>query len=120
VGVGKDREPEAEKSLKRVLQSDKPEALTDYMKHLDEVIRERVKPVPFIRVESVHLLGRQVIVITVESGRDKPYSTVPGSDVFIRSGAANRRPDPKTELPRLYESTGIHFPAVHPWSRSPV
>ncbi len=119
VGVGKDREPEAEKALKRVLQSDRPEALTDYMKHLDEVIRERVKPVPFIKVESVHLLGRQVIVITVETGRDKPYSTVPGNDVFIRSGAANRRPDPKAELPRLYESTGIPFPAVHPWSRNP-
>ena len=103
VGVGKDREPEGEKAFRRVLQSDKPEALADYIKHLDELIRERVKPVPQFKVESLSLLGLPVLVIVIEQGRDKPYSTVPGNDVFIRPGAFNRRPDPKTELPRLYD-----------------
>ncbi len=104
IGVGKDREPEGEKAYRRVLQGEKAEASDEYKKHIDEVIRERVKPVPFFTIDLVHLLGRPVFVVVVESGREKPYSTVPGNDVFIRTGASNRRPDPKTEMPRFYES----------------
>lgn len=115
VGVGKDREPEGDRAYRRVLQSDKPEAIENYRKHLDEVIRERVKPVPFFTIEQVHLLGRPVFVIAIEVGRDKPYSTMPGNDVYIRHGSSNRRPDPRTEMPRsesapfFVSGTGARF-----------
>jgi predicted HTH transcriptional regulator len=45
--------------------------------------------------------GEPVLIVNVPRGSDRPYSTH-DNVVWVRKGATNRRPDPRTELPGLY------------------
>lgn len=69
--------------------------------------REKIKPVPEVGVKVISVHGERIIVATVEAGTRGPYSTE-ANEVLIRRGATCRRPDPQTELPALYRSSGQH------------
>lgn len=66
---------------------------------IDECVREKVKPVPDYRTYEVTISGEPVFVLKIEKDDKGPYATHE-NDVYIRKGATNRRPDPKTEMPR--------------------
>ncbi|MBI3722370.1 hypothetical protein HY251_00215 [bacterium] len=66
------------------------------------MVRERIKSVPEIEFVRLEVLGERVLLVRVLSGDDPPYSTQE-NQVFVRKGATNRRPDPKTEIPALLD-----------------
>lgn len=99
LGVRNDGEPEGAAALNRALKGSGPEAERKYLAQIDGLVRERLKPVPLFSVEFIQVGGARILVIAVDKGDDQPYCTKEGNHVFIRKGASNMRPDPKTEMP---------------------
>lgn len=103
IGVTKHGIPEGEVAMRRAAKADGETAarkLVDWVKQLGT---EKVKPDPELQVQVVRVAGEVVLVATVAPGNGCPYSTH-ANDVFIRSGATNRKPDPRTELPNIGNS----------------
>jgi hypothetical protein len=110
VGVTNGGIAEGEPALQKVLnKSDEKVTIEGYVAYIDEQIRTRVKPVPPFRLDLAHSLGQRFIAISVSHGNDGPYSTA-NHEVFIRKAASNKRPDPKTEMPRLYPASADGSP----------
>lgn len=105
VGVRNGGDPEGEKALDKALKEngDREKLFTAYLSYIDEQVRTRVKPTPLFKVTRASHFGQPIIVIAVESGTDKPYSTV-SDEVLVRKGASNKRPDAQTELRQLFEA----------------
>jgi len=69
--------------------------------YLKKRIRNSIKPVPNIETQWLELHGEPVLLAVVSPGTEGPYSTVQ-NDVFVRRGASNIKPDPRSELPLLF------------------
>jgi ATP-dependent DNA helicase RecG len=61
-------------------------------------------PAPAVRIEDVAVEGKNIVVITVPEGADKPYN-VRGKGFYIRSGATSRQAT-CIEMDRLYGESG--------------
>lgn len=102
VGVEDDGTPQGEAQLRMAGQGAEDQARSTLKRHIEKLLRERIKPVPDFTVTTIAVSGSPIIVVDVLTGEDAPYSTVQ-DDVFIRKGATNRKPDPRTELPSIAE-----------------
>ena len=100
VGVDDAGNPQSEATLKKCSKAGTDEALEKQKAFLEKQIREKTKPVLDFSISAVEVFGEHIIVVSVEKGSDGPYATQT-NDIFIRKGATNRKPDPKTELPAL-------------------
>lgn len=110
LGVRNDGVPEGAAALGRAIKGEGLEAEGKYRKQIEGLVRERLKPVPRFAVEFIQVHDARVLVITIDEGDDKPYCTKDGNHVFIRKGASNMRPDPKTEMPGANkESNGLQL-----------
>lgn len=102
VGVEDDGTVQGESELRKIGKASEEQALASMVKHIGKVIRDRIKPVPDFDVDPVAVFDSPIVVVNVRPGEDAPYSTS-DNDVFIRKGASNRKPDPRTELPSIIE-----------------
>jgi hypothetical protein len=68
---------------------------------ITNIVREHCDPVPPFSVKSLTVRERQVIVITVPEGEDKPYA-VKNKGTYIRSGATSRAAN-RYELDQIYK-----------------
>jgi hypothetical protein len=102
VGVTDDGMPEGEAQLRAIGKTNEEQALSSMVRHIQTLIREKIKPVPDVDVSPITVFGSPIVVVDVPPGEEAPYSTFE-NDVFIRKGATNRKPDPQTELPSVVE-----------------
>lgn len=102
VGVEDDGTVQGESELRKIGQAGEKQALASMVKHIGKVIRDKIKPVPDFDVDPVAVFGSPIVVVSVRPGEDAPYATS-DNDVFLRKGATNRKPDPRTELPSIVE-----------------
>lgn len=102
VGVKDDGAPQGETELRKVGKGNEEQALALVVRRIENLVRETIKPVPDVTVSPIAVAGSPVVVVDVLLGEDAPYSTF-DHDVFIRKGATNRKPDPRTELPSIAE-----------------
>lgn len=102
VGVKDDGTPQGEVELRKVGKDDEKQALALVVRRIENLVRETIKPVPNVDVSPIAMAGSPVVVVDVLAGEDAPYSTFE-HDVFVRKGASNRKPDPRTELPSIGE-----------------
>lgn len=72
---------------------------------LGTAANEHVKSPIIVTTETVELEGKQVIVVDVPEGRDKPYMDKDGL-VFVKNAADKRKVTSKEELSRLLQSSG--------------
>jgi hypothetical protein len=86
-GVGKNRDPK-----------DWPQLMEE---KLSAAVRNLVKPVPRLEIKWVAVGGEPVLVVKVNPGDDRPYSTHENF-IYVRKGASCRAPEPKTELRQLF------------------
>jgi hypothetical protein len=98
VGVEDDGTPQGEVQLRKIGRANEETALASVVRQIGKLIREKIKPVPDATVTPITVFGSPIVVVDVLPGEDAPYSTFE-NDVFIRRGATNRKPDPRTELP---------------------
>ncbi|MCO5168177.1 MAG: ATP-binding protein [Planctomycetes bacterium] len=103
LGVEDDGTPSRRAKLAKATGGDPRTAQDALVNRVRRLVRETIKPVPDVEVEWVELFGEPVLVMRVKAGEDPPYSLQDSNEVFVRKGASNRRPDPKTELPALLE-----------------
>jgi len=101
LGVTDDGVPQPETILRKLGKGDTDQALTALTARVHELIRSRIKPVPRVLVQAVPVAGARVIAVDVPPGDDRPYATAK-NDIYIRKGASNFKPDPRTELASLF------------------
>lgn len=99
IGVTDECEPEGAVALCRAMKSEISESESKIVAWLQKLVRESVKPTPTHTARVVEYLGAPVLVVQVETGPERPYSTQ-NHDMFVRKGASNVKPDPRTELPK--------------------
>jgi hypothetical protein len=102
VGVKDDGTPQGETELRKIGKSTEEQALARVVRRIENLVRETIKPVPDVTVSPIAVAGSPVVVVDVLAGEDAPYSTF-DHDVYVRKGASNRKPDPRTELPSIAE-----------------
>jgi hypothetical protein len=102
VGVKDDGTPQGEVELRKVGKDNEEQALTLVVRRIENLVRETIKPVPDVEVSPITVAGSPVVVVDVLAGEDAPYSTFE-HDVYVRKGASNRKPDPRSELPSIGE-----------------
>ena len=74
------------------------------------IARTSVIPALSILYELVEIDGKEVVVITVPKGADKPYQT--GDKYLVRVGSTNRIAT-QAELMRLFQMSGVfHYDSV--------
>lgn len=100
IGVTKDGVPEGDAALRRVAKADGEAGIKKLVDWVRSLAAEKVKPDPDLEVQVIRVSGEVVVLVSIAAGASPPYSTH-ANDVFIRSGATNRKPDPRTELPHL-------------------
>lgn len=83
--------------------------LLEAKRMIDRELRNGSAPVPRFCVETLVVRGQSILAVTVQPGPRTPYATIKGHDVYIRSGATSRRPDPQSEMPSLY-ARGANVP----------
>lgn len=101
VGVQDDATPCGATALQRAARASPEDAAEKMRLLVTKLIREKIKPVPQFSCEQIEITGEPVIVFIIEPGKLRPYSTHE-NHVFVRKGATNSRPDPRTELRHLY------------------
>lgn len=104
-GVTDDAEIQGEPALLKAMKAAAGEAMDAFEALITKLMRERIKPLPEIKMQRLEIRGEPVLVASVARGKKRPYST-DGNEVFIRKGASNRRPDPHSELLGLYAQPG--------------
>jgi hypothetical protein len=100
IGVTNHGVPEGEMALRRVAKAEGEAAAKKVVDWVKQLATEKVKPDPEVQTQILRMSGELVVVATIAPGGSAPYSTHE-NDVFIRKGATNRKPDPKTELPNI-------------------
>lgn len=73
-------------------------ASTDYRGAIRKRLADGIEPGATVEVEATTLDHRTLVVINVPAGQQRPYFTRLNREIFVRRGASNVRPDPKTEL----------------------
>lgn len=102
VGVEDDGTPQGEAELRKTGKGNEEQALALVVRRIENLVREKIKPVPDVAVSPIAIAGSPVVVVDVLAGEDAPYSTFE-HDVYVRKGATNRKPDPRSELPSIGE-----------------
>lgn len=77
-------------------------ALKEYIRYIKKKISDTLNSILAIKVTQHDYNGKTLLIIEVPEGRYKPYANVHTKEIFIRKGANNMKPDPKTELPKLF------------------
>lgn len=111
IGVNNDGVPEGDAALRRVAKADGDAAIKKIVDWVRSLAVEKVKPDPSLEVQAIRVSGETVVLVSIAAGNSPPYSTH-SNDIFIRSGATNRKPDPRTELPHLRETRAVTLAAV--------
>jgi hypothetical protein len=88
-----------EKLLQASHASSLDEGIQVQVEQAEKYIRNKISPTPDFRIDWLEFQGERIVVITVQKGKNRPYSTFE-NDIYIRKGATNKKPDPQTELPR--------------------
>jgi len=104
IGVNNAGIPAGEPQLRKAGKADVDSSLHLLVTRMNELIRERTKPVLPVSAEPISVFGSWIIVVDVPAGESRPYATIQ-NDVYIRKGASNFKADPLTELPSLYART---------------
>jgi Putative DNA-binding domain len=73
----------------------------------NKLLTDRCKPVPVFSVHLVEIDGDPVGVIDVKRGDQRPYCVQHRNLVFVRKGASNVIPDPKTEWAAFFGAVGV-------------
>lgn len=102
VGVTDDGTPEGEAQLRKIGKANEETSLSSMIWFLKKLSREKITPVPDVEVRPATAFGHPIVVIAVRAGEDAPYFTA-DYDVYVRSGATNRKPNPQTELPSVVQ-----------------
>jgi hypothetical protein len=107
VGVDDHGAPQGKGALAdAVAKNSRPE---DWFQALEErfseVVRNLIKPVPRTTTSWVLVGGEPVLVISVNPGTDRPYSTH-DNYIYVRKGASCRAPEPQTELKQMFDHGG--------------
>jgi hypothetical protein len=112
LGIRNDGTPDGRAALTRAGGASPEDSAKLFERRLSELAREKVKPTPQISVERIDVSGEPVLLAWVSRGKDTPYSTHE-NDVYVRKGATNRKPDPRTELRALFpaEDHGVFVDA---------
>ncbi len=108
IGVKDTGAPEGEAVLCKMAKSDAIpgwKILADRVLHL---VREKVKPTADVSVLQIRVFGDPIIVVKIAASSGGPFSTHE-NDVWVRKGATNRKPDPRTELPHIGSSQRAAF-----------
>lgn len=83
--------------------------LQEYIGYIKKEISDTLNEVLPIKINQHEYNGRTLLIIEVPEGEYKPYANIKTKDIFIRKGANNMKPDPKTELPKLYRFENGRF-----------
>jgi len=106
IGISKYATPEGvEKDIAKIAakQSKKIDtALQEYMGFLRMKISDGLNKVPQYRIGHTEIMDHRFIMIEVPEGGQKPYAHRLSKNIFVRHGASNVKPDPDTELPKLF------------------
>jgi hypothetical protein len=90
-----------EKELRDLSPKDKRRSLDDcairYCAIVKTMVCDRVSDKIDFQCEPVRVCGRLLIRVTVNEGRQKPYSDLPTREIWTRRGANTVRPDPSGE-----------------------
>lgn len=111
IGLNRNGSPEGTKGLANFAKDTRdqtPEKLKQWVKDL---VQEKVKPVPETDADVVTVAGEMVLVLRVEEGEGKPYSTHENI-VYVRKGSTNCRPDVHSELAAMFRSTKQAFAQI--------
>jgi Schlafen, AlbA_2 len=111
VGVEDDGSLQGEIALCAAYRSSPEKAKETLGAHMQRLIVEGIKPVPNFTIDLVEVRQCPILAINIERGRERPYSNR-NHETWIRKGASDMVPDPRTELPRESEpSHGFPFAA---------
>jgi len=99
VGVDDRGTPLGDIALCKALEVNPETSIERQVERLHTLRREKIKPVPPLRVERLEVFGERILLVEIERGHGRPYSTI-SNNAFIRKGATNRIADPRTEMPR--------------------
>lgn len=109
VGVEDDGSLQGESALCAAYRSSPEKAKEALSVHMKRLIVDGIKPVPNFSIDLMEVRQSPILAIAVERGRERPYSNR-NHETWIRKGASDMVPDPRTELPRDSEpSQGFIF-----------
>lgn len=77
--------------------------LGHYCGYLYKEISDRLDKHAPLDITPIGYGDHSIIVIDIPKGSNKPYYNIQTREIYIRRGANNFRPNPDTELPKLYE-----------------
>jgi schlafen family protein len=103
VGVDDEGVPLGISAARKVGGSSPEEALDITRKMIDRAVRNTIIPVPDFSIDTVEAHGHPLLAVNVKSGPSTPYASEQ-NDIYVRRGATNRRPEPRTELAPLFNS----------------
>lgn len=96
------------KCVRRSLPSGTIDVVLDELsKRLRQLLCDSVRPVPAHSASLLSVDDSPLIVLDIEADHRGPYSTH-NNDVYVRKGATNRKPDPRTELPLIPSASLQH------------
>lgn len=105
LGINDHRIVEGRTALCRALGAKDEDARAALERGINKLISDKVKPVPKFTPKFIDIHGEPVLVIIVPRGDQRPYATF-NNQIYIRKGSTNANPDPTTELPHLFSSSG--------------
>jgi hypothetical protein len=76
----------------------------DYFRGIRELLKQKLNRIPSIETFTERVGDKTIFGIRVSEGSNKPYVNVHTKETFIRRGASDVRPDPDTELRRMFMS----------------
>ncbi len=100
VGAADSGNPLGDTALSKAFKVESDMAAIQQAERIKSLKREKIKPVPPVRVELITVFGERLVLVEVERGSRRPYSTFENK-VFVRKGGSNRLADPHSELPAL-------------------
>lgn len=99
-GVDADIKKEAKKQGK-----DFDSTLQEYIGYVRQTILDGLNKTLPLKISAQVYAGKTLIIIEVPKGNRKPYAKLSSRDIYIRKGANNVKPDPDTELVKLYNQS---------------
>lgn len=97
-GVDADIKKEAKKQGKDI-----DSTLQEYIGYVRQEILDGLNKTLPLNVYTQVYASKTLIIIEVPKGDRKPYAKLSSRDIYIRKGANNVKPDPDTELAKLYK-----------------
>lgn len=73
------------------------------------VANENVVPSLYVTTEAVDIQGKNLLVVEIPQGSNKPYKTLKG-EIFVKQGADKRIVKENTQILRLFHESGNYYP----------